>query len=171
MPSPQQPSTFIPPVSQPQPTMPSLHQPSTIILPVSQPLPTNIPPVSQPPPTMSSSIQRPNVNPPPSQPQAPGKNHTSSSLPATNSDHIRPDTLARYQRTLSEAQQYEQRYTTIDLPRKKQLASRIKDIMNKLRKETFDTLTNDLFNFLNGQEQRVANQNIRVSTDDGKDTF
>jgi hypothetical protein len=170
MSSPPPPSTVIPPVSQPPPTMSSPHQPSTIIPPASQP-PTNIPPLSQPPLTMSPPIQTSNVNPPPSQPPPPGKAHTSSSLPATNPDHIRPDTLDIYQKKLSDAQQYEQRYITIDLPRKKQLASRIKDIMNKLRKETFGTLTDELFQFLNGQEQRVANQNIRVSTDDGKDTF
>ncbi|CAF4967070.1 unnamed protein product [Rotaria sp. Silwood1] len=78
---------------------------------------------------------------------------------------IRPDTLIEYKKLSFEAHQYEKLYSTIDLPRKKQLASCIKNIMNKLRKETFHTLTNELFEFLNGQGKEVSNKIIRISND------
>jgi hypothetical protein len=43
--------------------------------------------------------------------------------------------------------------------------------MNKLRKDTFNTLTNEFFEFLNGQEQKISNQSIRVSNEEGKNLF
>ena len=43
--------------------------------------------------------------------------------------------------------------------------------MNKLRKDTFTTLTNELFQFLNGQEQKISNQSIRISNEEGKNFF
>ncbi|CAF5051790.1 unnamed protein product, partial [Rotaria sp. Silwood1] len=79
---------------------------------------------------------------------------------------IKPDTLIEYKKLSFEAHQYEKLYSTIDLPRKKQLASCIKNIMNKLRKETFHTLTKELFEFLNGQGKEVSNKIIRISNNE-----
>jgi hypothetical protein len=159
MPSPPRSTTVVPPPSQMPPTMPSPPRSTTVV-----------PPSPQLPPAMPSPSRPTTVLPPPSsaQPLPSGKAHTSSVAPATNPNDIKPETLSRYEKLLSEAQQYEKRYTTIDLPRKKQLASLIKSVMNKIRQETFATLTEELFKFLNGQEQTVANQVIRVSSDEGK---
>ncbi len=43
--------------------------------------------------------------------------------------------------------------------------------MNKLRQDTFNTLKNDLWNFLNGHEQNVSGQSIRISNEEGKYFF
>ena len=92
------------------------------------------------------------VIPPPLQTLPSDQIQTSSFTPATDPNHIntldtlgstsgihhsptksnrvecvKPATLVKYQEILSEAQQYENRYKTIDPSRKKQLASRIKD--------------------------------------------
>jgi hypothetical protein len=111
--------------------------------------------------------QLPPVVPPPS-----GKSQPSSSLsPVTDPDHIRPDTLVEYEKLLFEAQQYEDRYKTIDHSRKTQLARPIQGIMNKLRKDTFTTLTNELFQYLNGQERKISDQIIRISNEEGNNFF
>ena len=81
---------------------------------------------------------------------------------------IRPETLAKYRRLAFEAQQYEKHYKTIDSLREKQLTPYIRDVMNKLRKDTFDTLANELFEFLNGKEKLVGSQSVRISSEDGK---
>lgn len=94
-----------------------------------------------------------------------------SSAPVTDPAYIRPDTLRNYQMLLSEAEQYERRYKTVDPARKKQLASRLKETMNKLRTDTFAILTKDLLDFLNGHEQKVSNQSIRLKDNDGKNFF
>jgi len=91
--------------------------------------------------------------------------------PVTEPDYIRPATLARYEKFLSDAEQYEKRYQTITGPRKTQLTSCIKNTLNKLCKETFVILIKELLDFLNGQEQKVGIQNIRISNDDGKNFF
>ncbi len=70
-----------------------------------------------------------------------------------------------------EAEEYEKRYETIDDSRKKQLTSRIKETMNKIREETSTILTKELFDFLNGQEQKVGHQNIRILNEEGKQFF
>jgi hypothetical protein len=93
-------------------------------------------------------------------------------MPAGNDpDQIKPDTLDNYRNLLFEAQGYENRYTTVSVQRKKQLAAPLKAIMNKLRKDTCITLTNELFEFLIGQEQKVTGQSIRISNDEGKHVF
>ncbi|CAF3387404.1 unnamed protein product [Rotaria socialis] len=88
------------------------------------------------------------------------------SIPMNDLGDIKPDTLLTYKKLSSEAQKYEIRYSIVDLPRKKQLASYIKGIMNKLRKETFELLTNELFQFLYGQEKTVSNQAICIKTEE-----
>ncbi|CAF0823731.1 unnamed protein product [Rotaria sordida] len=92
--------------------------------------------------------------------------HPQPTLSVEDIGEIKPETLVEYRKLSFEAQQYEKRYSIIDLSRKKQLASCIKDIMNKLRKETFHTLTNELFEFLNGQEKKVSNQIHRISNEE-----
>lgn len=72
-----------------------------------------------------------------------------------------------YKKLSSEAQQYESRYSTIDTTRKRLLTTYIKAIMNKIRKETFNELLNDLFQFLNGHEKKIVNQSIRIINDEG----
>jgi hypothetical protein len=109
--------------------------------------------------------------PTPSQPLSPSKSQLAPLAQMTEYSHITPTTLTSYCRLLLEAEQYERRYKTIGTERKKQLAARIKDTMNKLRKDTFTTLTNELFEFLNGQEQKVTNQSIRILNDEGKNFF
>ncbi len=145
-----------------------LQHPSTIMPqpPTVMPQPPTVMP--QPPTIM---LQPSTVVPSPPQSSLPGNSQPFSLAPVTDPDHIKPETLDAYQKLLLEAQQYENRYKTIDLPRKKQLASCIKVYMNKLRKDTFNTLTNEFFEFLNGQEQKISNQSIRVSNEEGKNLF
>jgi hypothetical protein len=76
-----------------------------------------------------------------------------------------------YEKILLKAGEYEKRYETIDDSRKKQLTSRIKETMNKIREETSTILTKELFDFLNGQEQKVGHQNIRILNEEGKNFF
>ena len=136
------------------------------------------------------------VIPPPSQTLPSDQTQTSSFTSATESNHIntlnalestsgihqsptksnrvecvKPATLVKYQKTLSETEQYERQYKTINDSRKKQLTSRIRDFTNKILAEKFDELTNALFQFLSGQEQKVANQIIHISNNGGKNFF
>jgi hypothetical protein len=80
-----------------------------------------------------------------------------------------PGTIVKYQKLLAEAQQYERRYTTVAVPRKKQLAAPLKAIMNKLRKDTYQTLMNDLLNFLSGKEYQVVKESYRINNEEGND--
>jgi hypothetical protein len=108
---------------------------------------------------------------PSSGPVVPSPMQSALLVPVTDSLYIRPDTLQDYQKLLLEAEQYEKRYKTVDPQRKKQLSARIKDILNKLRQDTFKALTNELLEFLNGQEQKVSTQSIRISNEEGKKFF
>ncbi|CAF5070221.1 unnamed protein product, partial [Rotaria sp. Silwood1] len=121
-------------------------------------LPNQSPPAVIPP---SSTVVLPSASPVKSQ-----LPHPQPTPSLEDIGDITPETLIEYKKLSFEAQQYEKRYSTIDLIRKKQLASCIRDIMNKLRKETFRTLTNQLFEFLNGQEKKVSNQIIRISNEE-----
>ncbi|CAF5016763.1 unnamed protein product, partial [Rotaria sp. Silwood1] len=103
---------------------------------------------------------------PPVKSQAPSLPHPHSTPSIDDIGDIKPDTLVEYRKLSREAQQYEQLYSTIDSTRKKQLGSCIKNIMNKLRKETFQTSTIELFDFLCGQGTEVSNQSIRISNEE-----
>ena len=94
---------------------------------------------------------------------------SSSLLSTREPDYIRPNRLIDYLKLLSEAQQYEKRYLTVGDARKKQLAGPLKAIINKLRDDTLTTLTTELLAFLNGQEQLVLTQVVRISTEEGKE--
>lgn len=72
---------------------------------------------------------------------------------------------------MAKAHEYEKRYKLVDDVRKKQLASRLREIINKLRTDTFVTLTDELFRYLNGEAQKVGAQIIQVNTNDGKKCF
>ncbi len=115
--------------------------------------------------------QLPPVVPTPSQPPPAASLPSSSLSPVTDPDHIRPDTLVDYEKLLFEAQQYEDRYKTIDPSRKTQLGRPIQGIMNKLRKDTFTTLTNELFQYLIGQERKIGDQIIHISNEEGNNFF
>jgi len=109
--------------------------------------------------------------PSPSKPAAAGGSQPSLLVPVTDPENIRPDTIRPYQELLIEAQKYESHYKKIDAQRKKELESCIKVYLNKLRKETFTTLTNEFFEFLNGQEQKIGSKSIRVLNEEGKIFF
>lgn len=104
---------------------------------------------------------------------APASNQSSSASASSTAEpeHIKPVTNAEYQKLVAEARHYEMRYTTVVAPRKTQLAGPLKAIMNKLREETFQILTDELGNFLNGQEQQMLGQSIRISSEEGKRLF
>jgi hypothetical protein len=165
VPSPSQRPPPIIPLSQPLPppviSRPQ-QQPPPPIIPLSQPLPPPVipRPQQQPPPP---------IIPPSQQPSLPSIPQPSTIAPMVNSDNIKADTLVKYQKLQSEAHQYETRYNTVDDKRKSLLRSRINDLINKIREDTFDTLTKDLFEFLNGRQQQVSSQMIRVSNDEGND--
>ena len=72
---------------------------------------------------------------------------------------------------MAKAHEYEKRYKLVDDVRKKQLASRLREIINKLRTDTFVTLTDELFRYLNGEAQKVGAQIVQVNTNDGKKMF
>lgn len=103
------------------------------------------------------------VAPPPTISVAP-----SSLMQTTDPRHITPATVERYQKLLSEAEQYEKRFKTVSLERGKQLASRIRSIMNKVQKETLKASANELFDFLKVREQKNVATNIYVTSDEGK---
>ncbi len=151
--------------------VPSQTQPPNVVSTPPQP-PTVGPSPTQPPKLGPSPTQPPKVVPTPPQPPTGGPS-LAQPVPAgplltRKPDHITPATLARYEKLLLEAQQFEKRYTTVSVPRKKQLAAPLKDMVNKLREETFKSLTNDVLNFLTGQEYQVAGQSIRISNNEGK---
>jgi hypothetical protein len=78
------------------------------------------------------------------------------------------ETRIAYEKIIEQAKHYEIRYETINATRKRQFLSRIRDIMNKLRHETFDCLTKELMEFLQGHEQKFASQTIRIVNDEGR---
>ncbi|CAF1679137.1 unnamed protein product [Rotaria magnacalcarata] len=142
----QQQSIFI---SNPQPPIP-LPSPLKVVTSVPQSI------MPSPPTVVAPLVKSPSTNPSQSPP----------SISTNDLGDIKPGTLLAYKKLSSEAQQYEIRYLIVDLPRKKQLASYIKNVMNKLRKETFELLTNELFQFLCGQEKTVSNQGIRIKNEE-----
>ena len=88
-------------------------------------------------------------------------------VPVSGNRYIIAETQAKYEKLKVEAKQYEDRYKTVDRARKRLLESKVKDIMNKLRKDNFDVLLKELFDFLNGAEQKVAGQATHISGDEG----
>lgn len=143
------------------------------------PAPVPAPPQSPPPPAPvirpPAPVPAPPQPPPPPvpviRPPAPAPVATTStnsaSVPETDSGHITAHTMERYQKILNAAKQYEVRYETVDKQRRRQLLAKIKEIMNKLRKETFDDLKMELLHFLNGQQQLSAGQPIQIINDNG----
>lgn len=123
------------------------------------------PPRPQPPVVTPTPPQPPAVTPAPPQPPV----VSTSLLSTVEPDHIRPNRLVDYVNLLSDAHKYEKLYTSVADARKKQLAGPLKAIINKLRDDTFNTLTMELLAFLNGQKQMVLNQVISISTEEGKE--
>ncbi|CAF1531737.1 unnamed protein product, partial [Didymodactylos carnosus] len=83
---------------------------------------------------------------------------------------INEETSNKYQELLKKVKVYEQQCKSVtDNPqRKKLLTNRIKDIVNKLRVENSDVLSHEMIEFLNGKEQYISNQAVRVSSEEGK---
>jgi len=121
-----------------------------------------VPPNSQPPTTMLQST----TTLPSSEPVVHSSAQSASLVPVTDPGHITPEILQDYEKLLLEAEQYEKLYKTIDPSRKKQLQACIQDILNKLRQDTFEALKNKLLEFLNGQEQKVSIESIRISNEE-----
>ncbi|CAF1137612.1 unnamed protein product [Rotaria sp. Silwood1] len=104
-------------------------------------LPNQSPPAVIPP---SSTVVLPSASPVKSQ-----LPHPQPTPSLEDIGDIKPETLIEYKKLSFEAQQYEKRYSTIDLIRKKQLASCIRDIMNKL-------LSNQIIRISNEEERLLC---------------
>ncbi|CAF3977248.1 unnamed protein product, partial [Rotaria sp. Silwood1] len=104
-------------------------------------LPNQSPPAVIPP---SSTVVLPSASPVKSQ-----LPHPQPTPSLEDIGDITPETLIEYKKLSFEAQQYEKRYSTIDLIRKKQLASCIRDIMNKL-------LSNQIIRISNEEERLLC---------------
>lgn len=117
-------------------------------------------------PSIATPVPQPVINTI-SQPLSTGATSAIRLSPVTDPTYITPVKLQSYESLLVKARQYEERYKLVDDVRKKQLAARLREIINKLRTDTFVTLTDELFRYLNSEEQKANNQPIRINNDEG----